>query len=156
MSFQLKDRVSIASRINAYQPYTTRQPSYVVEGRLIRMVGLTLEAEGCNVPIGGHCIIRSPDIKDIEAEVVGFSGPKLFLMPLEPVSGLQPGARVIPLHQVASVPVGDQLLGRVLDGRGLPLDGKGAFDLNETVPLARAPINPLHRRPISEPGLFCV
>ncbi len=151
MSFQLKDRVSIASRIEAYQPYTARRPSYVVEGRLIRMVGLTLEAEGCNVPIGGHCIIRSPDIKDIEAEVVGFSGAKLFLMPLEPVSGLQPGARVIPLHQVASVPVGDQLLGRVLDGRGLPLDGKGAFDLNETVPLARDPINPLHRRPISEP-----
>ncbi|OUS29670.1 flagellar protein export ATPase FliI [Gammaproteobacteria bacterium 45_16_T64] len=151
MAFQLKDRESVASKIRAYLPYTTRRPAFIVEGRLIRMVGLMLEAEGCRVPVGGHCVIRSVDIPDVEAEVVGFSGDKIFLMPLEPVTGLQPGARIIPLHDVSKVPVGDQLLGRVLDGRGFPLDGKGNFDLNQSVSLTRESINPLHRRPISEP-----
>ncbi|PCJ37043.1 MAG: flagellum-specific ATP synthase FliI [Moraxellaceae bacterium] len=151
MSFQLQDRASISSRIGSYNQYAETNPKPLVEGRLIRMVGLTLEAEGCKVPVGGHCIIRSPNLPDVETEVVGFSGEKLFLMPLEPVSGLQPGARVIPLKHTSKVPIGNQLLGRVLNGRGLPLDGKGPFDLNESAPLARDPINPLDRRPISEP-----
>lgn len=151
MSFRLQDRKPLASRIDEYLPYAQRRPALIVEGRLIRMVGLTLEAEGCKVPVGGHCIIRSPDIADVEAEVVGFSGEKLFLMPLEPVSGLQPGARIIPLQHVSKVPVGDQLLGRVVDGRGVPLDGKTDFDMNESTSLHRDSINPLDRKPISEP-----
>ena len=147
----LSQRASIAQRISAYSPYLAKTPGLVVEGRLIRMVGLTLEAEGCRVPVGGHCTIRSPDVGDVDAEVVGFSGDKIYLMPVESVSGLKPGARVIPHPQVAQVPVGDQLLGRVLDGRGIPLDGKGPLDTNNVVPLAREAINPLHRMPIEKP-----
>lgn len=151
MTTTLEERVALSQRLAAYIPYTARTPRPVVEGRLIRMVGLTLEAEGCRVPVGGNCIIRSPDVGDIDAEVVGFAGDKLYLMPLESVSGLKPGARVIPQQQVAQVPVGQQLLGRVLDGRGRPLDGKGELDAAAVAPLAREPINPLHRLPISQP-----
>ena len=70
MTTPLDRRVSIAGRVKAYLPYTQARPEYVAEGRLLRMVGLTLEAIGCKVPIGGHCTIRSPEAADIEAEVV--------------------------------------------------------------------------------------
>ncbi len=147
----LVQRLSLAERFEQRLPFARVQPPYVVEGRLNRMVGLTLEAEGCRVSVGGRCIIRSKDIPDVDAEVVGFSGNKIYLMPIEPVSGLKPGARVIPLAQQAQMPVGEQLLGRVLDGRGLPLDGKGSLDASQMAPLAREPINPLDRMPIHQP-----
>lgn len=151
MTDKLQQRISIAERIKRYVPYAMAKPDYTAEGRLLRMVGLTLEAVGCKVPMGGHCTIRSPDMGDVEAEVVGFSGQKMYLMPIEPVSGLQPGARVIPNLHVARVPVGEGLLGRILDGRGQPLDKKGPLQVTEYVPLVREAINPLERKPIDEP-----
>ena len=57
------------------------RPKLIVEGHLTRMVGLTLEAVGCHAPVGSRCLVEGPDGKDIEAEVVGFSGEKLYLMP---------------------------------------------------------------------------
>lgn len=151
MKTDLTQRASIADRIKGYLPYARTTPPFITEGRLLRMVGLTLEAVGCTVPVGAHCTIRSPKMPDVEAEVVGFSGEKIYLMPIEPVSGLQPGARVIPNRHVASVPVGEGLLGRVLDGRGEPLDGKGPLGVSQYVSLQREPINPLERAPISQP-----
>lgn len=147
----LNQRLSIAARLNRYVPYTKAKPEYLVEGRLLRMVGLTLEATGCKAPIGSHCTIRSHENHDIETEVVGFSGQKMFLMPIEPASGLQPGARVIPNRLVSQVPVGPGLLGRVLDGRGQPLDSKGPLLADDYVALQREAINPLERKPIDEP-----
>jgi flagellum-specific ATP synthase len=144
-------RTSIAERLTGYLPYAGRSPAPVVEGRLIRMVGLTLEAQGCRVPVGSNCTIRSDDRADIEAEVVGFTADRTFLMPFETVSGLKPGARVIPRMRPVTVPAGQQLLGRVLDGRGRPLDGKGALDPRHCLPIVREPINPLHRVPITQP-----
>lgn len=147
----LSQRPSIAQRLKNYVPYTNTQPDYPVEGRLLRMVGLTLEAVGCKVAVGGHCTIRSKDCADVEAEVVGFSDNKIYLMPIEPVTGLQPGARVIPNKQVAKVPVGEGLLGRVLDGRGNPLDQMGPLVAQEYISMGREAINPLQRKPIDEP-----
>ena len=95
----------------------------VVEGTLSRMVGLTLEAVGCEAAVGGRCLVDTAEGKQIEAEVVGFSGDKLFLMPTGDIRGVMPGARVIPTHSVSSMAMGDELLGRVLDGAGRPLDG---------------------------------
>src|SRR3990167_7220691 len=151
MTTPFERRASVADRIKSYLPYTQARPEYVAEGRLLRMVGLTLEAVGCKVPIGGHCTIRSPEVADIEAEVVGFSDQKMYLMPIEPVSGVQPGARVIPNRHVARIPVGYGLLGRILDGRGQPLDRKGPLQITEYAPLHREAINPLERKPIDEP-----
>lgn len=147
----LSQRTSLARRLGRYLPYTRTQPRLLVEGRLLRMVGLTLEAVGCRVPVGGHCTIRSHEGVDVEAEVVGFADNKMYLMPIEPVSGLQPGARVIPCQNLADVPVGMGLLGRVLDGRGKPLDGKGPVKADAYTSLSRDAINPLNRKPISEP-----
>ncbi|MBI3562458.1 MAG: flagellar protein export ATPase FliI [Gammaproteobacteria bacterium] len=126
-------------------------PRLVVEGQLNRMVGLTLEAVGCHTAIGARCLVDSPGGETIEAEVVGFSGERLFLMPIDSVQGIRPNARVIPTDRVYEAPVGAMLLGRVLDGTGRPLDGKGPLKNPQHVALAGRPINPLQRQPIVTP-----
>ncbi|MBL1277331.1 MAG: flagellar protein export ATPase FliI [Ectothiorhodospiraceae bacterium] len=125
-------------------------PKLIVEGRLTRMVGLTMEAVGCHAPIGSRCLVEGPNGNDIIAEVVGFSGEKLYLMPTSHLHGIVPNARVVPLDEVSDVAVGPGLLGRVLDGAGNPLDGKGPLDTTERVPLTGRSINPLARQPIRE------
>lgn len=125
-------------------------PKLIVEGRLTRMVGLTLEAVGCHAPVGSRCLVEGPDGKDIEAEVVGFSGEKLYLMPTERMHGVLPHARVVPTEKVYDVAVGNELLGRVLDGAGNPLDGKGPLQTSERVPITSRVVNPMARHPICE------
>ena len=134
----------IQSRLDKVEPV-------VVEGRLNRMVGLTLEAVGCQAVIGSRCLVKSQSSKPVEAEVVGFSGEKLFLMPTGNIRGIHPDATVIPTHQIYEAHVGDALLGRVLDGRGKPIDGKGPLVTHETRALTGEPINPLDRKPINTP-----
>lgn len=128
---------------------TPAQP--VVEGILTRMVGLTLEAEGCQAPIGAHCDVITPSDQKVEAEVVGFSGDKLFLMPTSDVRGLEPNSRVIPKKQSSDIAVGEALLGRVIDGKGNVLDDLGSLETNKFAPLEGRSINPLRREPIREP-----
>ncbi|MGB1091601.1 MAG: flagellar protein export ATPase FliI [Oceanobacter sp.] len=129
------------------------QVDYVPEtsGRLVRMVGLTLEAVGLPVRVGDRCRVERRGDSDIEAEVVGFDEHKVFLMPIEQLEGLQPGARVWPLSGKADVPVGDALLGRILDGVGRPLDGAGPLMNIQQGNLQGAIINPLQRAPIRTP-----
>ncbi len=135
---------NIQSRIDQVEPV-------VVEGRLNRMVGLTLEAVGCQAVIGSRCLVKSQNSKPVEAEVVGFSGEKLFLMPTGNIRGIHPDATVIPTHQIYEAHVGDALLGRVLDGRGEPIDGKGPLVTSERRALTGEPVNPLNRNPIDTP-----
>jgi flagellum-specific ATP synthase len=135
---QARERVSHASDL-------------IVEGTLNRMVGMTLEAIGCEAAVGGRCLVDTAEGKQIEAEVVGFSGDKLFLMPTGDIRGVMPGARVIPIPGELSVPVGDALLGRVLDGAGRPLDGMGELRCTDRVSLTGEPLNPLMRRAIRDP-----
>ncbi|WPP46864.1 flagellar protein export ATPase FliI [Pseudomonas sp. AN-1] len=139
-------------------------PRHSASGRVIRATGMVLEATGLQVPLGGVCRIElSPrgaarqQPSCAEAEVVGFAGEKLFLMPLEEISGLLPGARVFPLADSAGeresarrFPLGSALLGRVLDGGGQPLDGLPLPEDCHYAPLATEPINPLNRAPIEE------
>jgi flagellum-specific ATP synthase len=139
------------ARLAAARRRLETPPPLVVEGQLTRMVGLTLEAVGCQAAIGARCRVVSPGTEPIAAEVVGFAGDKLFLMPTGDIRGLQPNARVIPTSHVSVAHVGEALLGRVVDGAGQPLDGKGALRLPETMPLTGRAINPLARRPIREP-----
>lgn len=144
---------------------------WVVTGRLTRVAGLVMEAVGIKAPVGSVCVVSLPNGQTVDAEVVGFSGDKLLLMPSTDVYGVQPGAKVslmenepLPMHlarsahsshsdaddKVKHVPVGDALLGRVVDGAGRPLDNLGSLHLHERVPLHSRPINPLSREPISE------
>jgi len=122
----------------------------VVEGKLVRMVGLTLEAVGCRAAIGARCDVINSDGESIDAEVVGFSGDRLFLMPTGDVRGLEPDARVVPTGHASEAIVGDSLLGRVIDGGANPLDGKGPLRGTTTRSLVGEPINPLNRAPIRE------
>lgn len=128
-----------------------QMPAAVVEGRLTRMVGLTLEAVGCQAAIGSRCQIVAQNGDEVEAEVVGFAEEKTFLMPTGDMRGLVPGARVIPTGRQLEVPVGEALLGRVLDGAGHPLDNKGPLRVDQYQALSPAPINPLARVPIDMP-----
>ncbi len=123
----------------------------VVTGKLTRMVGLTLEAVGVQAAIGSRCLIVNVGGEPIEAEVVGFSGDKTYLMPIGDIRGLMPNAKVIPTHGVCSAPAGTSLLGRVLDGSGRPLDNRGPIDAEAQVSLTGNFINPLSRHPIEVP-----
>lgn len=123
----------------------------LVEGRLTRMVGLTLEAVGFQAPVGSRCEVLANGQKPIEAEVVGFAGETLYLMPTGDMRGLVPNARVRPIRSDSQVPVGEGMLGRVVDGAGKPLDGKGPLKVRDKMPLHGEPVNPLARSPIREP-----
>ncbi|MFP3567211.1 flagellar protein export ATPase FliI [Paraburkholderia sp. SIMBA_030] len=129
-------------------------------GRLTRAAGLVLEAVGLRLSVGAEVMIELPPGSSLpmaEAEVVGFSGDKLFLMPTTEVIGLLPGARVYPLESAPiadpmagakRLPVGWELLGRVLDASGRPLDGLGPLGAHADAPLSAPVINPLNREPI--------
>ena len=121
-----------------------------VAGKLTRVVGLTLEAVGCRAAIGSLCSVET-DNGLMDAEVVGFDGDKLFLMPSEQVTGIIPGAKVTPLNETQGIPVGMELLGRVLDGVGKPIDGKGEIITGQTTSFTAKRINPLARKKISKP-----
>ena len=144
-------RQSLAQRLRCYIPQDRLAIQPVIVGRLTRVVGMTLEAVGCNVSLGGRCLVSHSSGKDIEAEVVGFDGARIFLMPLYSVEGLQPGARVVPATRAQTLWVGNGLLSRVLNGFGEPIDGKGPLAVNEC--RAAEPeryINPLKRQPIKQ------
>ncbi|HEX4024335.1 MAG TPA: flagellar protein export ATPase FliI [Steroidobacteraceae bacterium] len=134
----------------AYERRLARVPPLPVAGRLTRMVGLTLEAEGCQAAIGDRCEIVSAGDTHIEAEVVGFSGERLFLMPTGDLHGMKPDARVLPRGQAGTVRVGPALLGRVVDGACRPLDGHGPVETETSIRLTGRPINPLLRQPITQ------
>ncbi|EAS44550.1 flagellar protein export ATPase FliI [Photobacterium profundum] len=139
----------LASRLSQYQTKGIAcRP--IASGRLVRVVGLTLEAIGCRAPVGSLCIVETLN-GDLEAEVVGFSGEILFLMPSEQLLGVMPGAKVTPVLHDNGLPVGSELLGRVIDGVGNPLDGLGDIFTEKRASFTSPAINPLSRKPIKEP-----
>jgi len=148
---RIRQQAVWSDMLAAHQERLDEPPGIIVEGKLSRMVGLTLEAVGCHAAIGARCIVDSDGSLPIEAEVVGFADERLFLMPTSSIQGLRPNARVIPTERVYEAPVGEQLLGRVLDGAGQPLDGKGPLNTKNKLPLTGRQINPLTRQPITEP-----
>jgi flagellum-specific ATP synthase len=140
-----------AAALASAQQRAQRVPAPPVEGVLTRMVGLTLEAAGCQAAVGDRCDVLTTDGARVEAEVVGFAAERLYLMPTGDVHGLKPHARVVPRSGAEMVAVGPQLLGRVIDGGGAPLDGHGPLACEGRVRLTGSPINPLAREPISQP-----
>lgn len=137
-------------------------------GHLTRINGLVMEASGLKLPLGSSCLVIPGGGTAVEAEVVGFAGEKLFLMPSEDVYGLSPGARVVAyeartppprvdqpaaprrrgIDRAKLMPVGDALLGRVVDAAGRPLDQRGPLLIDSLRPLQSRPINPMSRAPI--------
>ena len=140
-----------AQRLVEARTRVAERTEIVVEGTLNRMVGMTLEAVGCEAAVGARCLVDAADGRQIEAEVVGFAGDKLFLMPTGEIRGIKPGARVIPTRREGLLMAGDGLLGRVLDGAGRPLDGLGDLRCSDRISLTGEPLNPLMRRAIRDP-----
>ena len=121
-------------------------------GFVSRIVGLVIEGEGPDVPIGSMVrIFPRGGEKPVEAEVVGFRDSKIQMMPLATPIGLAPNCRIEAMGSKAVVSVDESILGRVLDGLGRPIDGKGPLECNDEMPLYTEPINPVLRKRITEP-----
>src|ERR1044071_9834982 len=126
---------TLASLLERHARRVEQLPPPPVEGVLTRMVGLTLEAAGCQAAVGDRCDVLTSDGTRVEAEVVGFAADRLYLMPTSDVHGLKPNARVVPRSGAEMVAVGPELLGRVIDGSGAPLDGLGPINCRGRVRL---------------------
>lgn len=144
---------------------------YALSGRLTRVAGLVMESVGLKLPVGSACLVEQANGSTVEAEVVGFAGERLFLMPTSELAGVSPGASVRPVEPLPMrprlgvrwhplrrlsdhakhLPVGDGLLGRVVDGAARPLDGLGPLNCGETRSLQGRPFNPIERAPIATP-----
>lgn len=123
-----------------------------VSGRVAQAVGLVIEGYAPMTTVGELCeISREDGGGSIAAEVVGFRGDRVLLMPLGEMQGIGPGSLITMTGQVAHLPVGPGLLGRILDGLGRPLDEKGPIPYLERYPLHAAPPNPLQRARIRTP-----
>ncbi|MFJ3457649.1 flagellar protein export ATPase FliI [Scandinavium goeteborgense] len=151
MSQRLKAWLAALDRVEGR---FAEMPDFRQYGKLTRATGLVMEAVGLKLPIGALCIVErqtSQGMTAVESEVVGFNGQTLYLMPLEQVDGILPGARVYApeanSHDGKQLPVGPHLLGRVLDAQGRPLDGRPAPGKPATG-LFTPTLNPLHRDPI--------
>src|SRR5262249_18846110 len=125
-------------------------------GRVMDLIGLTIEATGLEAEIGEVCDVRTGRnaqtgaYTTIPAEVVGFRSGRTLLMPLGEMHGIGPGAVAPATGRQVSVPIGDPLLGRVLDGLGNPMDDRGSLDGLPQRPISGAPPSPLSRPRITE------
>ena len=137
-------------RLEKYRQRARKPAPLIVEGRVTRVVGLTIEAVGVQAPVGARCLVHAPG-SAVEAEVVGFAEDRTFLMPIGDSRGLMPSARVVPGESAHDARVGQGLLGRVIDATGRPLDDQGPIGYDARTPLLGRPINPLSRSPIDTP-----
>ena len=160
-----------ANFISLSQHRLSTRTSLEVRGSLTRLAGLVLEAVGIRAPVGSQCMVSVNTQMPVLAEVVGFSGDRAFLMPAGDVHGLSSGASVVPAPAFVSVPrlgegpstdvsmgtgllrlpLGDGLLGRVVDAHGAPMDKLGPITGVVSLPLDRKQINAMDRSPIREP-----
>ncbi|MGP1366984.1 MAG: flagellar protein export ATPase FliI [Schwartzia sp. (in: firmicutes)] len=118
-----------------------------LSGKITQIIGLVIESRGPNVSIGELCYVKSrlADVPPIPAEVVGFREGLVLLMPIGEMVGIGPGCEVVSAQKTLRVKVGPQLLGRILDGLGNPIDGKGPIVSKVEYPLQAAPPDPLQR-----------
>lgn len=171
---------STPDRTQRWQRYLTDLQAYAAaprpleaEGTLVRVTGLVLEAAGVRAPVGSVCEVHPPHGHEppVLAEVVGFNGDRAFLMPTGEVHGLSSGARVVPRPAPSTppqfgrenplwrrsgdrglhLPMGDGLLGRVVDPHGRPLDRKGPLGETHNEPMIRRAINAMDRDPVRQP-----
>ncbi|MFQ5328808.1 MAG: flagellar protein export ATPase FliI [Thermodesulfobacteriota bacterium] len=122
-----------------------------VNGKVTRVVGTVIEGAGVGLSVGDMCRISNRDGSSVVCEVVGFSDRKVFLMPLGEITGLMPGSRIVVLGKRARVRLSSNLMGRVIDGVGNPIDGKEPLKRDVECQLYKAAPNPFQRRRVAEP-----
>ena len=141
--------LDFAKEVQASLP-KLRIPEPQRSGTLVRLVGLTLETRGIMAPLGACCEVMGQGGHRVEAEVVGFNDKTLYLMPFTDPVGVGPGDTVRIMSNSGQVRLGNELLGRVIDGRGVPIDGKPMPHLPDQLGLLGCPLNPMERGPIEE------
>jgi len=144
----------MSSAIDLTKYYTTLDASTPITARGIvtKVVGLVTESKGPVSRLGSICeIYPKGDLPTVSAEVLGFKEDRVLLMPLGELRGISPGSPVVATQQRAVVGVGKGLLGRVIDGLGNPMDGKGPIVIEDEYPIYANPINPLLRKRIQQP-----
>ncbi len=124
-----------------------------VSGRITETIGMIIRAVVPHCKIGEVCLVKRENMEPLACEVVGFTSEEVILSPLGEMKGIGPSSEVIPTRMPLNIKVGPNILGRVLDAMGRPLDleTKGPLELTETVPVIRAPPDPVKRKIISEP-----
>jgi flagellum-specific ATP synthase len=141
--------------LSAHRQLIAQSSGLKFQGRVAQVVGLSIEAEGLRLPLGEVCHLyperSTSGASRITAEVVGFRDDRLILMPFAETHGVRPGTAVFPSGRGFAVPVGEELLGRVIDGLGRPIDGKGPLNTTRTSRITDGPPNPLGRLPIRTP-----
>ncbi|PWK12712.1 flagellar protein export ATPase FliI [Tumebacillus permanentifrigoris] len=146
-------------KLERYLRRLDRTRTIKVNGKVSKVIGLTIESKGPVATIGDVCTIESEGAPSIYAEVVGFRENNVLLMPLGELGAIGPGHDVVATGSSLQIPVGPHLLGRVLNGLGEPIDGKGPLDCREHVSAMQQPPNPLTRKRILEPlsvGVRCI
>ena len=123
-----------------------------VNGKVKQVIGLVLESIGPNCSLGDVCILKGKDGEDVcLSEVVGFRDNRVLSMILGEATRVGPGSEIVATDRTLSVNVGEELLGRVIDGLGRPIDGLGPLATREVRSIYAAPPNPLERKRIAEP-----
>ena len=135
---------NLRSRIEATVPV-------VRMGEVVQVTGLVIESIGPNVSLGDICEISSPRLSGLQAEVVGFRDHRVLLMPLGEMQDIHAGCQVAATGRAAGINVSEALIGRIIDGIGRPIDGKGPLPTGTPRPLHCAPPNPLTRQRIAKP-----
>lgn len=137
--------------LDALLPRVRRGARLMVDGKVTRVVGILAEAFAPGATVGEMCLIESPD-GDVPAEVAGFNDDRVLLMPLGELRGVSAGARLRRRGRSGTVAVGEQLIGRILNGMGQPLDGVPLPCTGcEKRALYAPPLMPLDRRPVDQP-----
>jgi len=154
----------LADQLEVRRQHLAQTPRSIREGKLKRVSGIVLEVEGLPMSIGtGATILSELGGKTYDAECIGFNGAITYLMPIDTMEGISPGALVYPANTPFNsgsgytsnsigepLPIGESLLGRVVDGLGRPIDGKG-YGEKQFSPFIQRTLNPLDRTPIHEP-----
>ena len=153
------------------EAYASMRVPLASHGTLVRVTGLVMEAGGVRAPVGAVCEVLGDNGHPVQAEVVGFNGDRAYLMATGELTGLRSGARVTPRAAPHSppllgrdnllwrrsedrglhLPMGDGLLGRVIDAHGVPMDKLGALNHVRNAPMVRRPINAMDRDPVRRP-----
>lgn len=142
----------LEKKIDSYIKYIGEIDPIKINGKVSQLVGLVIEGHGPGSAIGNICEVYPNDGRyPVQAEVVGFKEEKILLMPLGEIRGLGPGSRIAAKGHRAGIRVGTELLGRVIDGLGVSMDGKGSIWGKDEYPIYAKPPNPLQRKRIREP-----
>jgi len=137
--------------IKKYRSFVETSSFVKKTGKISQIIGLLIESNGPGVSIGSICTIQSKNRSPVEAQVVGFRDNKTLLMPLGDIYGIAPGCTIEVTEEQPSFSVSSEMIGRVLDGNGKPIDGKGPIPLGTNYPIMGTPLNPLCRERIKQP-----